>query len=39
MSTLFLSEKHVELTKSATFRDNVLFWLLDEPRNNLKVRR
>ena len=38
-STLFLSEKHVELTKSATFRDNVLYWLLEEPRHNLGPRR
>ena len=34
--TLFLPSQHVDLTKSPTFRDNVLFWLLEDPRHALK---
>lgn len=30
--TLFLPEEHVNLTKSRTFQDNVLYWLLEDPR-------
>lgn len=29
---LVLPDDHLELTRSVTFRDNVLFWLLEEPR-------
>lgn len=29
---MFLPEEHLGLTNSTTFRDNVLFWLLEEPR-------
>jgi hypothetical protein len=29
---LFLPSEHIDLTKSQTFRDNVLFWLLEDPR-------
>jgi len=29
---LFLPNSHLGLTKSLTFRDNVLYWLLEEPR-------
>ncbi|MGH8309144.1 MAG: hypothetical protein ACRETX_05050, partial [Steroidobacteraceae bacterium] len=29
---LALPDDHLELTRSVTFRDNVLFWLLEEPR-------
>ena len=38
-SVLFLPEKHIELTKSSTFRDNVLYWLLEDPRPGLWKRR
>lgn len=31
-STLFLSANHLDLTRSKTFSDNVLYWLLEEPR-------
>ena len=31
-SVLFLPESHLGLTSSPVFRDNVLFWLLEEPR-------
>ncbi|MEO1293591.1 MAG: hypothetical protein AAFV62_12295 [Pseudomonadota bacterium] len=31
-ATLFLPDEHVELTKSEVFGDNLLFWLLEEPR-------
>jgi len=31
-SVLFLPEEHINLTKIVTFRDNVLFWLLEDPR-------
>ncbi len=30
--TLFLPNEHVELTTNITFRDNLLYWLLEEPR-------
>jgi pimeloyl-ACP methyl ester carboxylesterase len=30
--TLFLPHEHVELTTNITFRDNLLHWLLEEPR-------
>ncbi|MFK8054392.1 MAG: esterase/lipase family protein [Woeseiaceae bacterium] len=29
---LFLPEKHTALTDSATFTDNILYWLLEDPR-------
>lgn len=29
---LFLPDEHLELTRSAVFRDNVLFWLLEDKR-------
>ncbi len=31
-STLFLPSDHLALTRSVTFSDNVLYWLLEEPR-------
>jgi hypothetical protein len=31
-SVMFLPEAHLELTKTAVFTDNLLFWLLEEPR-------
>ena len=34
--TLFLPEEHVGLTQSITFRDNVLHWLLEDPRYTLR---
>lgn len=30
--TLFLPREHLELTRDPTFRNNILFWLLEEPR-------
>ncbi len=38
-STMFLPEKHVDLTKSQTFRDNILYWLLEDPRQSLNASR
>jgi hypothetical protein len=29
---LFLPREHLEITRDATFRDNILFWLLEEQR-------
>jgi len=29
---LFLPDRHLALTRSEVFRDNVLFWLLEETR-------
>jgi hypothetical protein len=29
---LFLPREHLELTRDPTFRDNILYWLLEEPR-------
>jgi hypothetical protein len=29
---LFLPREHLEITRDPTFRNNILFWLLDEPR-------
>jgi hypothetical protein len=31
-STLFLSANHLDLNRTETFSDNVLYWLLEEPR-------
>ncbi len=31
-TTLFLPDEHVELTKNPVFGDNLLFWLLEQPR-------
>ena len=31
-ATLFLPDDHLGLTRSEVFRDNVLFWLLEDPR-------
>ena len=31
-SVLLLPEEHVDITKSAVFGDNLLFWLLEAPR-------
>jgi hypothetical protein len=31
-SVMFLPQGHLELTKGAVFTDNLLFWLLEEPR-------
>lgn len=33
--TMFLPQEHVDLTNSIEFRDNVLFWLLEDPRYTL----
>jgi len=30
--TLFLPREHLEITRDPTFRNNILFWLLEEPR-------
>ncbi|MBY8976351.1 hypothetical protein KHP62_11070 [Rhodobacteraceae bacterium NNCM2] len=32
-TTLFLPDEHVELTKNPVFGDNLLFWLLEQPRD------
>ena len=32
--TLFLPREHLEITRDPTFRNNILFWLLDEPRRS-----
>lgn len=32
-TTLFLPDEHVELTKNPVFGDNLLFWLLEQPRS------
>jgi hypothetical protein len=29
---LFLPREHLEITRDPTFRNNILYWLLDEPR-------
>ena len=29
---LFLPREHLDITRDTTFRNNVLFWLLEEPR-------
>ena len=31
-SVMFLPESHLELTQTAVFTDNLLFWLLEDPR-------
>jgi hypothetical protein len=33
-STLLLSGEHIRLTRSSVFKDNVLYWLLEEPRGS-----
>jgi len=33
-STLLLSGEHIRLTRSSVFKDNVLYWLLEEPRDS-----
>ncbi|WP_439477946.1 lipase/acyltransferase domain-containing protein [Brevundimonas sp.] len=33
-STLLLSGEHIRLTRSSVFKDNVLYWLLEEPRES-----
>ena len=33
-SVLLLPEEHLDITKSAVFGDNILFWLLDAPRGD-----
>ncbi len=37
-ATLFLPYEHLKLTSNRTFRDNLLYWLLDEPRPTLPSR-
>ena len=32
-SVMFLPESHLELTQTAVFTDNLLFWLLEAPRH------
>ncbi|MCZ6889949.1 MAG: hypothetical protein O7H39_15795 [Gammaproteobacteria bacterium] len=34
-SVLLLPESHLGITKNAAFRDNMLFWLLEEPRDRI----
>lgn len=36
-STLFIQGDHLGLTRSPVFQDNVLYWLLEEPRDRLAV--
>lgn len=36
--TLFLPNEHLDLTRTPTFRDNVLYWLLEEPRPSRATR-
>ena len=36
-TTLFLPDEHVELTKNPVFGDNLLFWLLEEPRDSSQL--
>ncbi len=36
-SVLFLPEEHANLTKSPVFRDNILYWLLQDPRPTLRL--
>ncbi|MEX2518093.1 MAG: hypothetical protein WD969_02035 [Paracoccaceae bacterium] len=38
-SVLLLPEEHVDLTKSAVFGDNLLFWLLEAPRTGDQLVR
>lgn len=38
-ATLFLPYEHLELTNNRTFRDNLLYWLLEEPRQTLLNKR
>ncbi|MEM7545979.1 MAG: hypothetical protein AAF367_10625 [Pseudomonadota bacterium] len=38
-SVLLLPEEHVDLTKSAVFGDNLLFWLLEAPRSGGQLVR
>lgn len=33
-TTLFLPDEHVELTRNPVFGDNLLFWLLEQPRDS-----
>jgi pimeloyl-ACP methyl ester carboxylesterase len=35
---LFLPNEHLDLTRTLTFRDNVLYWLLEEPRPGRATR-
>jgi len=32
---LFLPREHLDITRDATFRNNILFWLLEEPRQTM----
>ncbi len=36
-SVLFLPEEHINLTKIVTFRDNILYWLLEDPRDDTRT--
>ncbi|MEM6549293.1 MAG: hypothetical protein AAF713_16320 [Pseudomonadota bacterium] len=38
-TVLFLPDEHVELTKNPVFGDNLLFWLLERPRDVEDLRR
>ncbi|MEO1494274.1 MAG: hypothetical protein AAFV19_19150 [Pseudomonadota bacterium] len=38
-TTLFLPDEHVELTKNPVFGDNLLYWLLDAPREGAPLAR
>jgi hypothetical protein len=34
---LFLPREHLEITRDPTFRNNILYWLLEEPRTGLRT--
>lgn len=36
-TTLFLPDEHVALTKNPVFGDNLLFWLLEQPRDSAQL--
>lgn len=38
-TTLFLPDEHVELTRNPVFGDNLLFWLLEQPRDLEELAR
>lgn len=38
-TTLFLPDEHIELTRNPVFGDNLLFWLLEQPRDSEDLER
>ena len=34
---LFLPREHLEITRDPTFRNNILYWLLEEPRGGVRT--